>query len=160
MSDRVINGNFYFPVDGHFVSQKQVRINEILQDYDSTLQLQWIPPNNRSSNDLAFRVVCFPMGRSPYLVCTAEEADERLLAKVFEADQRTSSNKLNFIENYNAALELVKAKEAEDRRQEDHEIAAAVIRNPKSSYKVRNRQGELIDLERSRRSDPRKAYIW
>jgi len=100
------------------------------------------------------------MGRSPYLVCTAEEADERLLAKVFEADQRTSSNKLNFIENYNAALELVKAKEAEDRRQEDHEIAAAVIRNPKSSYKVRNRQGELIDLERSRRSDPRKAYIW
>lgn len=160
MSDRVINGNFYFPVDGHFVSQKQVRINEILRDYDSTLQLQWIPPDKRSSNDLAFRVVCFPMGRSPYLVCTAEEADERLLAKVFEADQRTSSNKLNFIENYNAALELVRAKKAEEERQEDHEIAAAAIRNPKSSYKVRNRQGELIDLERARRSNPSKTHIW
>jgi len=160
MSERVINGNFYFPVDGHFVSQKQVRINEVLQDYDSTLQLQWIPPGNRSSSDLAFRVVCFPLGRPPYLVCTAEEADERLLAKVFEADQRHSPNKLNFIENYNNALELVRAKEAEEQRQEDHEIAAAAIRNNKSSYKIRNRRGELVDLERAGRSHSNKTHIW
>jgi hypothetical protein len=160
MSKRVINGNFYFPVNGHFVSEKQVRINEILQDYDSTLQLQWIPPSDRSSNDLAFRVVCFPLGRPPYLVCTAEEADERLLAKVFEADQRNSPNKLNFIENYNRARELVIAKEAEEQRQEDHEIAAAAIRNDKSHFRFYNSRGELIDLERPGRSDPSKAHIW
>jgi hypothetical protein len=159
MSDRVINGNFYFPVDGHFVSQKQVRVNEILQDYDPSLQLQWIPPNKRSEKELAFRVVCFPPNRPPYSICFADEADERLLAKVFEADQRNSPNKLSFIENYNRALELTRAKEDEEKRQEAHEMAAAVIRNNKSSYKVRI-NGEVIDLERPRRSHSGKTYIW
>lgn len=146
IESKLLNGNFYFPVDGHFVSQKQIRINEILRDYDPTLQLQWIPPNQRSHNDLAFRVVCFPMGRPPYLVCTAEEADERLLARVFEADQANSPNKLNFIENYNKALELTRAKEDFEVRQEDHDLAASILRNNKSTY----RHGG-IDYERSRR---------
>lgn len=143
---KILNGNFYFPVNGHFISQKQVRINEILQDYDPSLQLQWIPPSDRSSNDLAFRVVCFPQGRPPYAVCFAEEADERLLAKVFEADQANSPNKLNYIENYNKALELTRAKEAQEARQEDHELAASILRNTKSSYKHGG-----IDYERARR---------
>jgi hypothetical protein len=150
MHDRVLNGNFYFPVDGHFVSEKQVRINEILQDYNSTLQLQWIPPDKRSSQDLAFRVVCFPPGRPPYLVCTAQEADERLLALVFEADQAHSPNKLNYIENYNNARELMLAKEAKEQRMEDHALAASIIRSTKSSYKHGG-----IDFERSGRSNAR-----
>jgi hypothetical protein len=157
---KLVNGNFYFPVNGHFVSQKQVRINEILQDYDPTLQLQWIPPTDRSSNDLAFRVVCFPLGRAPYVVCFSEEADERLLAKVFEADQANSPNKLTYIENFNNALELVRAKADEERRQEDHAIAAAAIRNNKSSFTFYNHRGELMDLERPGRSNSRQTIIW
>lgn len=147
MSDRILNGNFYFPIDGHFVSDKQVRVNEILQDYDKTLQLQWIPPDKRSSQDLAFRVVCFPLGRPAYLVCTAEEADERLLARVFEADQANSPNKLNYIENYNNARELLIAKQDREQRMEDHELAASIIRSSKSSYRHRG-----VDFERAGRS--------
>ncbi len=160
MSDRVFNGNWYFPVDGHFVSVKQVRINEILQDYNPELQLQWIPPDKRSSRDLAFRVVHFPSGKAPYAICFAEEADERLLAKVFEADQTNSPNKLNYIENYNRALELTRAKEAHDKRMEDHAIAQAAIRNNKSHFTFRNERGELIDFERPGRRNSRKTYIW
>lgn len=145
MSERLLNGNFYFPVDGHFVSEKQVRINEILHDYDPSLQLQWIPPDKRSSQDLAFRVVCFPPGKPPYLVLTAEEADERLLARVFEADQASSPNKLNYIDNYNNALELMKAKQSQEKRMEDHELAASILRSPKSSYKHGG-----VDFERAR----------
>jgi hypothetical protein len=152
---KLFNGNFYFPVDGHFVSEKQVRINEILQDYDKSLQLQWIPPDKRSSQDLAFRVVCFPLGQPPYLVCTAEEADERLLAKVFEADQANSPNKLSYIENYNNARELMLAKQAEEQRMEDHEMAASILRNTKSSYKHGG-----IDFERAGRNHSGKTYIW
>jgi hypothetical protein len=140
------SGNFYFPVDGHFVSQKQVRINEILQEYDPNLQLQWIPPDQRSHEDKAFRVVHFAPGRAPYLVCTADDADERLLARVFEADQVNSPNKLSYIENYNNALELTRAKEREEARQEDHELAAAILRSNRSSYRHRG-----IDFERAGR---------
>jgi hypothetical protein len=147
---RIDGGNFYFPVDGHFVSQKQIRINEILTDYNPTLQLQWIPPDQRSERDLAFRVVCFPLGGAPYLVCTATEADERLLTEVFRADQKNFPDKLSYIENYNNARELVIAKEKEEVRQQDHELAAAIIRNTKSSFKHGG-----IDFERSRRSSSR-----
>lgn len=161
MSNRVKNGNWYFPVDGHFISQKQVRINEILQDYDPNLQLQWIPPDKRSAEEYAFRVVHFQPGRAPYLVCVADEVDERLLAKVFEADQRNSPNKLSYIENYNRALELTRAKEAMEERQEDHEIAAALLRNDKSHFTIKSRHtGEVIDLERSGRPHKSKTYIW
>ncbi|MFF5977030.1 hypothetical protein ACFY7C_36620 [Streptomyces sp. NPDC012769] len=152
---KLFNGNFYFPVDGHFVSEKQVRINEILQDYDSTLQLQWIPPDQRGPEDKAFRVVQFPLGRAPYAICFADEADERLLAKVFEADQRNSPNKLSYIENYNNALELMRAKEAREQRQEDHELAASILRSEKSNY----RHGG-INFERPGGRDSRKTYIW
>lgn len=144
------SGNFYFPVDGHFVSEKQIRINEVLTDYDPTLQLQWIPVGQRSEEDLAFRVVCFPLGKPPYLICTAEEADERLLARVFEADQRSSPNKLNFIENYNNARELLNAKQAKEARQEDHELAASILRSNKSNYMHGG-----MNFERSRRSNAR-----
>lgn len=157
---KLVNGNFYFPVDGHFISQKQIRINEVLQDYDPNLQLQWIPPNERSQRDAAFRVVHFQPGRPPYLVCIADEADERLLARVFEADQRSSPNRLSYIDNYNNALELTRMKEAAAQREEDHELAASVIRNTKSYYRIKNREGDVIDLERPGRRNSRKTYIW
>lgn len=144
---RVINGNFYFPVNGQFVSQKQIRINEILQDYDPTLQLQWIPPDQRMGDSgAAFRVVHFKEGSAPYAVAFADECDERLLAKVFEADQVNNPNKLSFIDNYNNALELSRAKEMEEQRMEDHEMAASIIRNNKSHY----RHGG-VDFERAGR---------
>lgn len=154
LSKLMENGHYYLPQDGHFVSQKQVRIHQILQEYDSNLELQWIPPSDRSSKGDAFRVVHRGPGRPAYVVLTASDVDERLLARVFESDQRTASrrlggdgNLLNFIDNYNAALELVKAKEAEERRAEDHELAAAVFRNEKSHYRHKV-NGEMIDFER------------
>lgn len=133
---KLLNGNFYFPVNGTFVSQNQVRINEILQDYDPALQLQWIPPDQRMGDSgPAFRVVHFKDGSAPYAVAFADECDERLLAKVFEADQTNNPNRLSFIDNYNNALELVRAKEMEEQRQEDHALAASILRSNKSSYR-------------------------
>lgn len=161
IDSKLINGDYYFPVDGHFVSQKQVRINEILRDYDPNLQLQWIPEGQRSESDMAFRVVCFPPGRSPYAVCFAKEADERLLANVFRADQdRSGARSLSWLENYERARDLVKAKEQFDQRQEDHEIAAAVWRNNKSHFRIKGRDGEMIDLERPGYRHKSTTYIW
>lgn len=157
------DGHIYFPTnDGKaWVSEKQRRINEILQDYDPKLQLQWIPPGRRNEKDEPFRVVCFPPNGHPYLVCTALEADERLLATVFQADQkRKDGNLLQWLDNYNSAKEIYNAKVNHERRQEQREIAVAAIRNDKSHFTVRNNRGELIDLERIGRRDSRTTYIW
>jgi hypothetical protein len=166
LSHLMANGNYYFPEGGHFVSQKQVRIHQILQDYDPNLELQWIPPDRRSAADVAFRVLCRPPGRAPYVVVTASEADERLLARVFESDQRRAAqrlgkneNLLNFIDNYNNALELMKAKEREEARKEDHEIAARAFANEKSRFRHKV-NGRVIDFERSSDSQSSKTIIW
>lgn len=160
--DLTDDGHIYFPSNsGQWISAKQQRINEILQDYDPKLQLQWIPPGRRNEKDEPFRVVCFPVNGRPYLICTAMEADERLLATVFQADQKNRSGGLmSWLDNYNSAKSIYNAKVNHERRQEQHEMAQAVIRNNKSSYKIRNSRGELIDLERVGRRDSGKAYIW
>jgi len=150
------DGNYYLPEDGHFISEKQRRIHQILQDYDPTLELQWIPSGSRSADDVAFRVVHRRPGRPPYVVLTASEADERLLARVFQMDQQKAAQTrpgtgdlLSYIDNYNAALEMSRAKEAEDKRQEDHDLAAAAIRNNRSSFRHQV-NGRVVDFERSR----------
>lgn len=160
--DLTDDGHIYFPSnDGTFISEKQRRINEILQDYDPQLQLQWIPPGRRNDKDEPFRVVCYPKNGHPYLVCTALEADERLLATIFTSDQkRRSEGLLQWLDNYNGAKKLYNEKVNQERRQEQHEMAQAVIRNNKSSYMIYNHRGELIDLERPGRSQPRKTHIW
>lgn len=131
------DGHIYFPSDsGHFISEKQRRINEILQDYNPELELQWIPPGQRNENDDPFRVIHRPVGKPPYLICVAQEADERLLATVFKADQSNHDvNLMTWLDNYNNAVEIYNAKKAEEQRAEDHDLAASVIRNSKSSYK-------------------------
>jgi hypothetical protein len=156
------DGHIYFPTnDGQWISEKQRRINEILQDYDPHLQLQWIPPGRRNEKDEPFRVVCFPDNGHPYLVCTAMEADERLLANVFHADQgKKSQDLLSWLDNYNGAKKIYNAKVNQERRQESIEMAASVARSNKSSYKLYNHRGELIDIERPASERPRTAYIW
>ncbi|GHF92116.1 hypothetical protein [Streptomyces griseosporeus] len=160
--DLTDDGHIYFPTnDGNWISEKQRRINEILQDYDPNLQLQWIPPGRRNEKDEPFRVVHFPPNGRPYLVCTAMEADERLLASVFASDQKKhGEGLLNWLDNYNRAKEIYNAKINQERLQEAHEMAQAVIRNEKSSYKIYDHRGELIDLERPGRGQSRTTYIW
>jgi hypothetical protein len=160
--DLTNDGHIYFPTnDGSFISEKQRRTNEILQDYDPKLQLQWIPPGRRNEKDEPFRVVCFPEKGHPYLICTALEADERLLATIFQADQKKKGgNLLSWLDNYNRAKEIYNAKINHDSLQESHEIANSVIRNNKSHFTIYNHRGELIDLERPGRSESRKTHIW
>lgn len=160
--DLTNDGHIYFPSnDGKtWISEKQRRVNEILQDFDPNLQLQWIPPGRRNEKDEPFRVVCMPVNGRPYLICTAMEADERLLATVFQSRQNSNTgNLLTWLDNYNSAKEIYNAKINHDRRQEQHEMAQAVIRNNKSSYLIKNKHGELIDLERNGCRNSRTTYI-
>lgn len=120
----------------HFVSEKQKRTAEILADFYPHLQLQFIPPSERRSEDHKdnnFRVVDCSPGRQPYVICFAEEADERLLAKIIQADN-TRRDVGNYLDAHNAAVEIMVAKQHEEQRMEDHEFVHAVLRSPKYNY--------------------------
>ena len=131
------DGNIYIPDDnGNFVSENQRRAAEVLQDYDPNLQLQWIPPGQRGPEDKAFRVVDVSPGRPNYVVCFADECDERLLARVFQADQqRNGNNALTYLDNHNAAVELMQKKKHMEQRMEDHELTYSVLRSNKIHYR-------------------------
>lgn len=160
--DLTSDGHIYFPTnDGTWISERHQRVAEIIKDYDPKLELQWIPPGRRNENDDPFRVVCFPPNGHPYLVCAAAEADERLLATIFASDQKKNGGRnLTWLDNYNRAKAIYNAKVNQENRQEQHEMAQALIRNNKSSYKIYNARGELIDLERSGRRESSTTYIW
>jgi hypothetical protein len=161
--DLTDDGHIYFPAPGtsQWISVKQQRIGEILKDYDPKLELQWIPPGRRNEKDEPFRVVCYPPNGHPYLVCTAMEADERLLASVFFADSKKhGGNLLSWLDNYNRAKEIYNAKINHERRQEKVEIAASIARTDKSSYKLYDHRGDLIDIHRPASERSRTTYIW
>jgi hypothetical protein len=133
-----LDGNIYLPdEDGHFVSDNQRRVAGVLRDYYPYLQLQWIPPNKRDAEkDYAFRVVDTTPGRPNYVVCFANECDERLLARVFQADQtRPGHNAQSYVDCHNDALEALKLKKRAEANEEAHRMAYSILRSPKIHYK-------------------------
>lgn len=120
--------------EGYFVSEKHARISEIISDYDPTLSLQWIPPDKREPGDQPFAVLCVPANGRSYVVCYADDVDERLLARIFEGDN-AKGNVLSSVEANNAAVRALQLKKAMEDREEAHELAASILRSPKSTYR-------------------------
>lgn len=120
--------------DGHFVSEKQRRVAQLLQEKYPYLQVQWIPADKRSSSDYPFRVVDCTPGRPRYVVCFAHDCDERLLARVMQADN-SNQNVLNILEAHNAAAEALEEQERRDKNMEAHQMAFSIFRSKKIHYK-------------------------
>jgi hypothetical protein len=126
---------FINPHEAEIQSEKHRRVNELIQAYDPYLELHWIPPGSRGPYDIApWAVVHAPPGVEPYTVFFAEDADERMLARIMRSDN-ARGNVLNQMEAMNLAAEALKRKQQQEEMQELHEIAAAVLRSPKIHYK-------------------------
>lgn len=129
------NGNIHVAVQEAFVSEKHRRVAELLHEYDKYLELHWIPPGSRGQYDVApWAVVHNPPNMDAYTVFYAEDADERLLARVIRADNM-HKDVLTEMEAQNKAREALKMHEDRENRQEAHELAAAVLRSGKYHYK-------------------------
>lgn len=118
-------------IDGMMLSAEHVRINEIIQDYDPTLSLVWIPPNMRSHDDREpFAVRCDPPDAPAYIVFRLAEnaVDHRVLARLFAGDNAKNSDILTVIENEEAARRLLDMKKEMDRQEEAKELAAWAIK--------------------------------
>lgn len=119
---------------GYFVSEKHARIAEIISDYDSTLELAWIPPDKREPGDKPFAVVHRPPGARSYVVCYADDCDERLLARIFDMDNKTG-DAIKRMDAHNAAVRAYQLKKQQEDMQEAHELTASILRSPKSVYR-------------------------
>ena len=75
---------------GAELSANAQRIAQIVHDFDDTLELQWIPPHDRSSLGLdtePYRIVQFHPDYEPYVVMWIREdqLDHRIIEALFKA---------------------------------------------------------------------------
>jgi hypothetical protein len=132
-------GGYEIDDQGHWLSQDHLRIAEIIHDYNPTLRLAWIPPENRLVDDteLPFAVMCDPANGAPSYVVfqlREDEVDHRVLERIFESDTHRT-DVLSRLERQETARQLIKMKEEMDRRDEAREFAHSVFKSPKSTYK-------------------------
>ncbi len=135
--------------DGQWVNEHFHRLAEIIQDYDPALELQWIPPGQRDTDEekkTPYRIIDT---RSNYIVCFASERDsaEDILARLWGADNKQGSV-LDRMEAKNAAIEAFKLKERMDEEEMKKDFTAFLIGTKKNYIKATNPvTGEKLKLD-------------
>lgn len=98
--------------EGVFVSDKWLRLSEIIQDVDPYLELRWIPPANRSEKDKGkpYAIVHARPDQAPYIVMFAGELDNpvAILAKLWTGNtaKHDVAANLDAMEKAQKAFEL------------------------------------------------------
>lgn len=124
---------------GLFVSQEHQYIASIIQDYNPELHLVWIRPNDRTTPEERthpFAIMHIPDGGEPYIVMKIKETelDQRVLAKLFEADQAKGDP----LAKINAANQAAKALQAYQQAAEMEELAdfhASLLKSPLHTFR-------------------------
>lgn len=123
----------YVPVDGHFVSQNHLHIAEIINDYDPTLSLAWIPPDKRAPGEQPFAVVHRPLGGPEYVVFYADQCDERILERIWRNDN-LKHDVLSDMDAHNAAIKALQLKKELEDREEKKDLVESIIKSKKNTY--------------------------
>lgn len=126
-------------IDGQFVSERIAQVVAAIKEYANDVDVEWIPPANRSDNEAAFRLVHRPAGGEPYTIFhikTEEEFDARVLKRLIHNDGRLGKPVMSEIEAAEEAAKRVAHQRWLDDMQEQNEIASAIFRSNKDTYKV------------------------
>lgn len=138
--------------EGVFVSQKWLRLSEIIQDQWPDVSLRWIPPGNRSDIDRSrpYAIVHSPDGRAPYVVMFAGESDDPvdILARLYTGDT-TKHDVLKHLEAMDTARRVFELKEQLEKREEAEEKAAWFMGTNKNWIMWRRPDGSLVKYDRT-----------
>lgn len=135
--------------DGQWVSESFMRLAEVINDYDSMLALQWIPPGQRTEVEdkkNPYRVIDT---RSDYIVMYASERDtpESILARLWSRDNG-KGNVLDRIEAENEARKALDLKKQMDDEELKQDFVAHLIATKKNYIHTTNPlTGEKLKLD-------------
>ena len=120
------------PNSGRVLSAEASRIAQVIRDYEPTLELAWIPPENRELNEqYPYAVIHRPENAPPYVVMRIRETelDHRIIAKLWSADGK-NGNVLSNIEAEEAARRAIELLKKEEEMEEAREKAAWMVKAP------------------------------
>lgn len=112
---------------------KAQRIAEVINDYDDTLFLQFVPPADRTAFDLKpYRIIQVHPNYEPYVVMylAENELDHRVLEALFNADVN-KNDLITRLDNSDRAKKAMALKEQLDRIEEEKEFALWAIKSNK-----------------------------
>ena len=120
------------PDSGRVLSAEANRIAQVIHDYDETLELAWVPPENRELNEqYPYAVIHRPADAPPYIVMRIRETelDHRIIARLWANDNK-NGNVLDKIETEEAALRALELLKQEEAIEEAREKAAWMVKAP------------------------------
>lgn len=135
--------------DGSWVNEHFHRLAEIIKDYDEFLELQWIPPGQRTTDadkKNPYRIID---NRNNSVVMFASERDsaEEILARLWGADNQNGSV-LDRMEAKNDAQEAFNLKAKMEEQEMLNDFAAFLVETPKNYIDVRHPvTGEKIKFD-------------
>lgn len=136
--------------EGRFVSQKWMFLAEMLQDYNPSLELRWIPTEKRApgETDKPYMVVHQDRQGQSYIVLYASELDqpEEVMTRIIHADMK-HGNVLDRMEVRNNVNKLFEMRKREEELAEQEEFAAWLVKTNKSNPTFRDKSGDLVKLD-------------
>lgn len=138
--------------DGRWVSEHYERLARVIQDYDQSLALSWIPPDRRTREDKEPYAVIDTRTNTVVLFASELEQPESILGRLFCADN-LNGNVLDKLESHNAAIELMKLKEWEDELEDLADKALFMKQSPLHTLRF---NGKKFDHNRRVISDASK----
>lgn len=144
--------------DGTWVNSKLARIVEIINDYDSMLEVRWIPRDKRHFEDDVFQIVDKRINRVAFSVKDENSFNESVLNQIFEADMEKNSggpiSVVQKIEIANKTKKLLSAKKWEEELEDKEEMLKTIVGSPLNAYK---HNGYRFDLPNS--EQPKKVIF-
>lgn len=125
---------------GQLISERVQRIVMAINDYEPNIRVEWIPDRQaKEQQQMQFKIVYAPPGEPEFIlffVKDEEEFDERVLQRIIVNDQRNGEHTWD---EFSAAEETKKRIEKQvfyDAMEEASEMAAAVLKSSKDTYKI------------------------
>jgi hypothetical protein len=131
--------------DGRFIPSNVSRIVELVREYDSRLDVKWIPPSMRDSGDPAFAIIeRLKDGKEviAFYVQDESEFDERVLERILLGDN-AKHNVQARVEAQNLAVRAVAEAKRRDERAAFADFAKSIVRSPKHTYMHEGRKLSL-----------------
>lgn len=127
--------NLYVPGTtsaSEWISERFSILAEIVQEYDSNLELRWIPSDKRTRDDKKPYVIIDKRGDIPIHYASELDNPEEILAKIFWADA-TKHDILSRLEATEAAHQVFVMKEWLNRMEEAADEAHFFMKSPLNS---------------------------
>lgn len=149
-------------IDGMIVEKDALRIAEKIKDYDPDLILITADPNDPEvSFTSAPFLVLKDKGNGVYeRVLEAWKLDDQILERLWLSDG-AKNNQLEILAKMELAKKAEETRQWEEKRGANKELATSIISSPQSSYKFKNKEGDLIKLHEDTgvdRNNGRKSF--